>query len=463
MTFLSWLQKHGRRTFIVVPGAMLLTAGSVLVGCPSVETSTSSGSSTGDEADGGPDAKPDAFVKPDAMPPSSTFCKLPGSVVTDATGKHVVPGGAGQPDLTWLTLPQGFCAHYFANVPNARQLRFAPGGELFVASPVTSTTGGGPNGLAGIAVLPDDNKDGLADTQNLFLGQLASTQGLLFTEGFFYYQDGTRIRKMPYKSGDRLGVKPGDIAVDITVYTSGLHWPKTLDQADDGTIYVANGGDQGEACDPTHPFHGGILAIDGTPGGAQISKGYRNPIAVRCQRGHNNCFAAELALDYSALQGGREKLVPIRKGDDIGFPCCASKDLPYMGVVPVPDCSKIASESGSFIIGDTPFGVEFDLGAWPAPYTDHIFVPLHGEFGSWAGARMVAIATDPATGMAIPATDLMGHPTEAMKDFATGWDDGLHLHGRPAAVAMSADGRLFVGNDVNGDIFWIAPIGADGN
>jgi glucose/arabinose dehydrogenase len=73
---------------------------------------------------------------------------------------------------------------------------------------------------------------------------------------------------------------------------------------------------------------------------------------------------------------------------------------------------------------------------------------------------MVAIATDAATGLAVPATDLMGHPSASMKDFATGWDDGLKLHGRPAAVAMSADGRLFLANDVNGDIFWIAPLDA---
>ena len=44
-----------------------------------------------------------------------------------------------------------------------------------------------------------------------------------------------------------------------------------------------------------------------------------------------------------------------------------------------------------------------------------------------------------------------------MKDFATGWDNGLNAHGRPASVAMSDDGRLFVGNDVNGDIFLGGP------
>lgn len=447
MPFSSWLQKHGRRSAFVVPGAMALATASLLAGCPS---DTTSSSTTGGLQDSG---------KPDVTPPSGKFCKLPGAVVFNAAGKHVVPGGVNQPDLTWLELPMGFCAHYFANVPNTRQLRFAPGGELFVASPVTATTGGGPNGLAGIAVLPDDDKDGLADSKNLYLGQLPSTQGLLFDKGFFYYQDATRIRRVPYKPGDRVGLKPGEVVIDIQVYVSQLHWPKTLDVADDGTIYVTNGGDQSEPCVAEHSFHGGILKIDGTLAGAQVSKGYRNPIAIRCQKGHNNCFVSELSLDYSGMEGGREKLVPLRPGDDIGFPCCATTNTPYGNLSPAPDCSKVASESGSFFIGDTPFGIELDLGAWPEPWKGHVFMPLHGAYGTWKGARMIAIATDPATGLAVPATDLMGHPTESMKDFATGWDDDTRAHGRPAAVAMSDDGRLFVGNDVNGDIFWVAPVG----
>jgi hypothetical protein len=43
-----------------------------------------------------------------------------------------------------------------------------------------------------------------------------------------------------------------------------------------------------------------------------------------------------------------------------------------------------------------------------------------------------------------------------MTDFATGWDDGSLTHGRPAALAFSPDGRLFVANDNSGVIFWIA-------
>ena len=83
--------------------------------------------------DGAPAADLDAAI---ANP-----CALPGSIQFSNRGISIVPGGPpGTPDLSFLKLPAGFCAHYFGTVGNARQLRFAPGGELFVASPTTGTT-----------------------------------------------------------------------------------------------------------------------------------------------------------------------------------------------------------------------------------------------------------------------------------------------------------------------------------
>jgi glucose/arabinose dehydrogenase len=274
--------------------------------------------------------------------------------------------------------------------------------------------------------------------------------------------------RMPYNTGDR---KPSGASVqvaDINVYTSVLHWPKTMDIADDGTIYVGNGGDQGETCVTPHPFHGGILSIDPAPGGpnpngVQIAKGFRNPIAVRCQRGHDHCFALELALDYSYGQGGREKLVPIRQGDDWGFPCCATQNLPYVGTPAGTDCSGVAADTNGFFIGDTPFGVDFEPGTWPSPWNHQVFVALHGSCcGIFQGARIVAIPTD-ANGMPTPSNNLANEMTDVgMVDFATGWyDDTTNMqtgNGRPAAVAFSGDGRLFVANDNSGVIFWIAPM-----
>jgi glucose/arabinose dehydrogenase len=390
-----------------------------------------------------------------------TGCELPGSWVNDSTGVHVVPGSTDLTDLSWLTIPQGFCAHHFANVPNARQIRFAPGGELFVASPVAATTGGGPNGMSAIVVLPDDDGDGFSDALLTFKDGLPSTQGLLFTGGYFYYQNGTQIMREAYAAGQRIDLGGAELVADITVYSSNLHWPKTLDVSDTGHIYVGNGGDQGESCQQPMPFHGGILELDGSAGGNPIIRGLRNPIDVKCHHdGNNHCFATELALDYSASQGGREKLIPIESGDNWGFPCCATANLPYSGVTPTPDCSTIAADTNSFIIGNTPFGFDFEDTQFPSPWDHRVIVALHGVAGSWAGARLVAIATDPVTGLPLSSSTIDGGDNGSMDDFATGWDDGTHQHGRPSDIAFSADGRMFVANDNSGEILWIAAVDA---
>jgi glucose/arabinose dehydrogenase len=170
------------------------------------------------------------------------------------------------------------------------------------------------------------------------------------------------------------------------------------------------------------------------------------------------CFALELAMDYSADFGGREKLVPIRQGDDWGYPCCFTKDRAAPNISPAPDCSRTTPEEVSFLIGDTPFGVDFEPGRWPAPYAGAAFVAVHGAYGSWAGARLVVVDVDPGSGLPRPGSTLPNVSNGAMGVFASGWDDGSHANGRPAAVTFAPDGRLFVGNDNNGDIFWIAPL-----
>jgi glucose/arabinose dehydrogenase len=269
--------------------------------------------------------------------------------------------------------------------------------------------------------------------------------------------------RVPYHSGELEPSEASAEVADITLYSSGLHWPKTLDLADDGSIYVGNGGDQGETCVSPHPFHGGILKIDGAPGGPNpggvpMARGLRNPIAIRCAPGHNQCFALELARDYTATGGGREKMIPIRSGDDWGFPCCATQDLPYTDSPLGTDCSTVTPEGVSFLIGDTPFGLAFAPSTWPAPFAGNAIVATHGAFSVWTGARMVAIVMDPATGLPMPGSDTTGPNSGSVTDFATGWDDTTRTHGRPAALDFSADGRLFVANDNNGVIVWIAPL-----
>jgi len=413
-----------------------------------------------------PEATPSETPSPDptatSTPEVLTFCDLPGSVRHTEDGVRVVPGGPEDaPDVRFIQPPIGFCVHFYAKVGKPRGIRFAPGGELFVASPSTPTAGGGFGGRGAILVLPDDDHDGFADSEEPFLSAIPSTQGFMFTEGLFYYQDDTKIMRMPYAPGDRTPAAQGEQIAEITIHSSRLHWQKSMDIADDGTIYVTNGGDQTDPCEqPIQRFFGGVLELDGSPGGTVVAKGFRNPIALRCARGHNLCFVIELGKDFTSVQGGREKLVPFRQSGDWGFPCCATKDMPFLGFEPTPDCSHVMTENATFLVGDTPFDLDFETGKWPEPWNNRVYVPLHGAVGSWNGARIVGIAMDPLTGDVLPGSDMQnGMSTGAMVDFATGWDDGTRSHGRPANIAFAPDGRLFMGNDIDGLIIWFAPIG----
>jgi glucose/arabinose dehydrogenase len=442
-----------------------------LDGCPPAPTATQTAAAPSDT----PLAPTETPAPPSQTPAAPTltatplptgvaeFCDLPGSVQHTVPGISAVPGGPPDaPDLTWMDLPAGFCAHYYGNVGNVRQLRFAPGGELFVASPTQGTTSNGPNGQAAIIVLPDDDHDGVADAELTFKAKLPRTVGLLFAGGYLYYQDGTKVLRVPYAAGDRVPSGESEQVADLTGHISILHWPKALDVDDEGTIYVSNGGDETDPCPLPTEYYGAILKLDAAnPQGTLVAKGFRNPISLRCVRGYNMCFAIELTRDYSTPQGGREKLLPIRQGDDWGFPCCATKDRPYDDR-PGPACSGVAQEIDSFFVGNTPFDLDFDLGKWPDPWGRRAYVPLHGAYGSWKGARVVGIELDRMTGTVLPGSDLMGMSAGAMEDFATGWgpqDDPMHMHGRPTVVAFAPDGRLFLGNDTSGDIIWIAPMG----
>ncbi|HXN31514.1 MAG TPA: hypothetical protein VN894_06615 [Polyangiaceae bacterium] len=403
----------------------------------------------------------------DAAPPQGSFCSLPGSVVWTQQGPRVVSGGdSGAPDLGWLRLPVGFCAHYFATVKNARQLKFAPGGDLFAASPTRGTTGGADNGVAGIVVLPDDDHDGSADSNITFLGSLAAVQGLMFANGFLYYQDDTTIRRVAFRLGDRQPSAASETVTDMSVWPQDVtHWPKVFDMAKDGTIYISNGGSQGDPCESTRAVRGAIVKLNADGSTSVVAKGFRNPIAIRCESSNDVCLVAELALDYS-WGVGREKVVAVRQGDDWGYPCCATRDTPYDGTTyqdtyKAPDCSGVAAETASFIIGHTPFGLDFETGQWPSPWAGRAIVALHGEFETWVGARIVAIALDPQTGLPLPASEQSeaGVDPANMLELASGWDDGNNDHGRPAPTAFAPDGRLFIGDDQRGAVIWIAPIG----
>lgn len=355
------------------------------------------------------------------------------------------------PDVTRAGLPKGFCIRKFADLRAARVMAFAPSGELFVSSPSRQTPGGARPGAGQIAVLADDNHDGLADAVANFADALPEVHGLLFANDALYYTLGEGVYRVSYQPGQRAVMGAPTLVTSLPIDAPAARWTHTLARASDGTIYVSQGQYASYTCPPT-PRGGGIYRVDpASTQAVQVSTGFRNPMYIRCNPAGTTCFAAELSDDgWGEGSGtmGREKLVVIRGETNFGYPCCAGTNaLAPPGRLVGQQCSTVASELLSWPIGDTPFGLDFERGVFPEPYRNGFFVGQHGAFGSWANTRLVWAHVDAS-----------GHPTGGFQPFVTGWGRGSgQITGRITDVAFAPDGRLFFTDDDGGAVYWVAP------
>ncbi len=434
-----------------------------------------------DDGGGPPDTQPDA-AKPDAAdagPPQKDAARIEEDAYAPPCPPNDIPVGTGTKfcdlpgaDVPDLQVPPEFCIREMTTTPvkEARVIRFAPNGDLFVAAPSMLTVGGAMDGPGAIVVLPDDDGDGRADAVINYDGpyptdgracavvegenpkSLSCVHGLVFAGGYLYFTRSDEVRRVPYTPGDRaapagtseLVAKLGGAALPDT------RWTHTLEVTKDGTILVSRGRGDSDLCSPREMEKGAVFALHVENGGPLpltpelFANGFRNPMYLRCSpHTCGDCYASELSGDNWDGAGGHEKLALLaRQGQSFGFPCCVTRDVPYSSANPQ-GCENVARETVAIPLHDTNFGLDFDRGGFPDAYRHGIFVALHGVFTSFGGTGVVFIQTDPTT----------LRPSAKATMFAKGFGP----KGRATDVAFAPDGRLFVADDTTGRIYWIAP------
>jgi glucose/arabinose dehydrogenase len=213
---------------------------------------------------------------------------------------------------------------------------------------------------------------------------------------------------------------------------------RTIAFAPNGDLFVSS---------PSETTPGGEISTVGDAGAlTTVAKNFRNPMYMRCHRTDEVCAAMELGEDLET--GAVEKMLSLRPNTNYGYPCCQSMGRSAPST-PMP-CSDITKEDASFPLSDTPFGFDWEPGLWPEPFKGGIFVALHGSFYStppWQKAGIVYAPADPTTHM----------PVQDWTPFQGGFAPGGTVLDRPADVAFSPDGRMFIADDVSGNIYWMAP------
>jgi len=347
-------------------------------------------------------------------------------------GVKIDLGGAGQ---ARLALPAGFQANVFAaGLAGPRFMAVGPDGTLYVAE----------RGQNRIVALPDRNGDGQADARITVAGDLHAPSSLDFYKGDLIVgeQDGVRLIHL-----NAQGHETGRSVLVPDLPTDGVHTTKTVLVGPDGRLYVALGSTC-NVCAESDARRATVQVynMDGS-GGQLFSKGLRNAVGLAINPVTRAIWATNNGRDLWGDDRPPETVNALHAGADFGWPRCHAGRLPDTEAGVAGGCTGVDAPLVELDAHQAPLALAFYQGtAFPVAYRDSLYVALHG---SWNRTQLVGYKV-----MRVPLrAGVVAGPAE---DFATGWlPSQAGAIGRPAGLAVGADGSLLVSDDKGGFIYRI--------
>ena len=210
---------------------------------------------------------------------------------------------------------------------------------------------------------------------------------------------------------------------------------------------VGSAGNIGEERAPRAPVQ--VFEADGS-NGRTFASGLRNPVGIAHYPGTDHLFVVVNERDGLGDELVPDYLTRVTEGDFFGWPYAYTGRNPQPGYADKrPDLvARSKTPDLLFRSHSAPLGLVFyDDEAFPKDYHGDAFVALHG---SWNAAV-------PRGYMVVRVPFELGRPTGGYEAFATGFRAGgaqrAKVWGRPAGLAVAADGSLLIADDV-ADVIW---------
>lgn len=338
-------------------------------------------------------------------------------------------------------VPKGFRVNLYADVLDyPRWLAVAQNGDVLLAEP----------NAGDVRVLRDLDGDGKADLNRKLAEGFDRPHGLAIHGDFLYIADVKAVWKVPYKAGDTQGGPRVPVTRPGMIGSVGNHWTRNIVFAPDGKTFFVTIGSTGNVDEePSPQATVQQFSADGAPLGTWAS-GLRNPVGIAFNPGTNDLYVTVNERDTYGNNLVPDYLTKIDKGDFLGWP--------YAYIGPHPDPEYGAKSPGLvqrtkvpdllFQSHSAPLGLVFyDRTAFPAEYRGGAFVALHG---SWNRQEPTGYEV-----VYVPFVD--GKPDGDYITFASGfWKSGksrAEVWGRPAGLAVAADGSLLIADDT-ANVIW---------
>ncbi|MES2546134.1 MAG: PQQ-dependent sugar dehydrogenase [Pseudomonadota bacterium] len=366
------------------------------------------------------------------------------------------------PSQLALTLPPGFEVSLFAKLAEdygqPRMMALDKEGNLFVALAQANQ----------VLMLPDANKDGVAEAPVVIAKNLNAPNSLTFVNDALLIANEDSVVKLTQKNGVWSAPQPF-----ISNLAFGHHTLKTIELGPDNHLYI-NIGSSCNVCVEDNATRATIqrYTLEGKPAGSLVTlgrhaadptwaKGLRNSQGFAWHPKTGAMFATNNGSDMrSGSKNGKvnddippEHLNRIEPGKHYGWPYCWGDPNNLKTMIQDPNfvgpdqfCQTATAPAITFISHSTPIGISFlDKTNWPAEYKNDAIVALHGSWNrqSPSGYKLVRVKFN-------------GDKPTQVTDFATGWLSEKGVWGRPIDVIVGADGALYVSDDRAGYIYRIA-------
>lgn len=377
-----------------------------------------------------------------------TVADLPKPYATEGVSNP--PTLVPRPDKGWPQAPPGFKVELYAHdIPEPREIRTAPNGDLFVAMSYAGE----------IDVFRGITTDGKFEQRSVFATHLTMPFGIAFyppgdNPQWVYIGNTNSVVRFPYKNGDLKATGAAQTIVP-KLPSPGGHWTRDLAfSPDDKQMFVAVGSASNVNDPDTHPneFHRADI-LQYTPDGKFVkvyASGIRNPVGIAvnplshqlwCSVNERDMLGDNLVPDYitSVREGGFYGWPWYYMGDHQD-PRLKGKHPELKQNVIVPDV-LLQSHNASLEM------LFYEGNQFPKEYKGDIFAAEHG---SWNRSVRVGYEV-----VRVPLVN--GKASGVYEDFLTGFvrPDG-EVWGRPVGVAIASDGSLMVTDDGSNSIWRVS-------
>jgi len=375
-----------------------------------------------------------------------TADSLPAPYATDSASAR--PDRVERPEGFLPLAPPGFEVTLFAGeLVHPRWLAVAANGDVFLAEPEAGH----------VLLLRDADGDGSAETRAVFAAGFDRPHGLAFLPGWLLVADEEGVWRLPYRAGQLTPEGPAEPVTPPGAFGErGGHWTRNLALHPDGSrFYVAIGSMGNIAEEPVPRATVQEFRLDGS-GQRTLAAGLRNPVGIAFYPG-----SSDLYVVVNERDGLGDGLVPdyltrLVDGGFYGWPYAYIGSNPQPGYADRrPDLVAASLVPDLLFQSHTaPIGLVFyDGGQFPEDYRGDAFVALRGSWNAAVPRGYMVVR--------VPFAD--GRPQGHYEAFVTGFrldaegePGDAEVWGRPAGLAVAADGSLLIADDTSGSVWRVA-------